>query len=182
MQPLPESDDGQPETVIEVDGQRYAQSGDTAAVKLKSDGVYDIRFWARDLAGNEPSPNAVQTATVKINRSLPDLDIAFNVKRKVKAGKRVRFRGHVKAADTVLPDGGKLVEVQVRTGKKWRTVGKAFRTDVKGDYALRYRFRRFYTRPVKFKFRLKVHPEPGWPYSDPRYSSKRKVKVVPRPR
>jgi hypothetical protein len=181
MQPLPGSDDGQPRTVIEVNGQQYEEPGDSASVTLAADGQYTVRWWARDLAGNEtPAGEATQTVSFTIDTSAPDLDVLFKAKRRVRAGKKTRFSGHVHTSKALLPPQGKLVEVQVKVGKKWRTVGEAFRTDAQGNFLLKYRFRKFYTRPTRFKFRLKVLPETGWPWAEPIYSAKRKVKVVPR--
>lgn len=181
MQPLPNSDDGQPRTVIEVNGQVYEESGEDVSVTLNSDGHYTARYWARDLAGNEtPGGDAAHTVSFTINNLAPDLDIKFKAKKRVKAGGKTNFTGYVHAAKAVIPPIGKLIEVQAKVGKQWKTVGEAFRTDSQGNFKLKYRFRKFYTQPTRFRFRLKVLPEPGWPYSQPVYSKKRKVKVIPR--
>ena len=70
-----------------------------------------------------------------------------------------------------VPGAGKLVEVQVTGGgiKRYRTVREAFHTDRRGRFRMRYGFERFYSRPTRFRFRLKVTPESRWPYavSDP---------------
>jgi len=181
MQPNPAFDDGQPRTVIEVNGQIYEESGEDVAITLSSDGNYTVRYWARDLAGNEtPGGDAAHTASFTIDNLAPDLDIQFKAKKRVQAGGKTKFKGYVHAAKAVIPPQGKLIEVQAKVGKQWKTVGEAFRTDGQGNYAMNYRFRKFYTQPTRFKFRLKVLPEPGWPYSQPVYSKKRKVKVIPR--
>ena len=150
-----------------------------ASVEIDTSGIHTVRYWARDLAGNQPGPDQIQTAIVKVDLALPSLDIALQAKRRVRAGRRLKFKGRVRAANASL-EGGKLVEIQVRVGKKWRTVGQAFRTNADGSFVYPYRFRKFYTRPTRFKFRLKVLPELGWPYADPMYSGKRKVKVIPK--
>jgi hypothetical protein len=179
MQPSADDPDGPPETCIEVDGHATCSVGDEATFTINTDGAHTIRCWARDLAGNQPNSDQIQTATVKVDLTLSNLEIAFNAKRKVRAGRKARFSGLVRAPHTEL-NLGKLVEIQVKVGKRWKTIGEAFRTQPDGTFAYKYRFRKFYTRPTRFKFRLKVLPEQGWPYGEPIYSSKRKIKVVPR--
>jgi hypothetical protein len=100
--------------------------------------------------------------------------------RRVKAGRAVTFRGRVKRYFARVPEGGKLVEVQVRSGTKWTTLQEARGTDERGRVQLRHRFRGFYTQPVTFTFRLKARRESGWPYRGPATSKRRKVTVVPR--
>ncbi len=101
-------------------------------------------------------------------------------KRRIVAGHAVKFLGRVKRYYAQIPPGGKLVEVQVKSGKDWTTVGHATGTDKQGHVVIRHRFRRFYTQRVTFTFRLKVTSETGWPYRGPTRSTKRKVTVVPR--
>jgi hypothetical protein len=173
-------DDGQPQTCIEVDGgQATCARGSHVMVEVASSGIHSVRYWARDLAGNQPAPDQVHTATVKVDLSLSSLDLWLKAKRRVRAGKKVTFTGAARAPQSEL-NLGKLVEIQAKVGKRWKTVGEAFRTDANGTFVYKYRFRKFYTRPTRYKFRLKVAPEPGWPYAEPLYSAKRKVKVVPR--
>jgi hypothetical protein len=105
--------------------------------------------------------------------------VSLKAKRKVRAGGRVKFRGRVaRHPGVLLPDGGKLVEVQVRVGGGWKAVSRAKRTQPNGGYKLGYRFGRFYTRPVTFRFRTRLISEQGWPYARA-ISKKRKVTVVP---
>lgn len=97
------------------------------------------------------------------------------------AGHRIAFRGSVgvRGADV---GRGKLVELQVRGGgvPSFRTVGHAFRTDERGNWQFRYRFGRFYERPTKYRFRLKVSRERWFPYRTPAFSPVRRVTVKPR--
>jgi hypothetical protein len=107
--------------------------------------------------------------------------VKFNTSRKrVRAGSPVTFGGKVKHHGAEIPSGGKLVELQVKEGaKRWGTVKEAFSTREDGRYNLSYRFGRFYTQPVRFKFRVKVTREQGWPYKAPVRSRARRVTVVP---
>ena len=114
-----------------------------------------------------------------------DLDVRSGIKfktsrKRVPPGKRVTFTGKVKHEAVQLPAEGKLIELQVKEGaRKWGTVGEAFSTRGDGRFKFPYRFGRFYSRPVKFGFRVKVTPEQGWPYKAPVRSRKRGVTVVP---
>ena len=78
---------------------------------------------------------------------------------------------------------GKLVELQVKGGgiRRFRTIRQAFRTDPGGGWRFRYRFDRFYRRPTRFLFRLKVSREVGWPYVSPSLSRTRELTVMPLP-
>jgi hypothetical protein len=101
--------------------------------------------------------------------------------RHVTAGRKVLFRGSVGTYGAAMPDG-KLVELQVKGGgiRRYRTVRQAFRTDPRGQWSLRYGFGRFYRRPTKFRFRLKVAREDGWPYLAPAVSRARQLTVEPK--
>jgi hypothetical protein len=102
-------------------------------------------------------------------------------RRRVREGKSVRFRGRVRHRAARIPDAGKLVELQVHEGAgQWNTVGEALHTDADGHYRLHYRFGRFYTSDVRYRFRVKVDREQGWPYRAPARTRARKVKVLAR--
>lgn len=103
-------------------------------------------------------------------------------KRRVRAGGRVRFRGKVGIAGAEVPAPGKVVELQARERgeRRFRTVREALHTDARGRIRTSYRFGRFYRRPARFLFRLKVTRQAGWPYRAPSHSRARRLKVVPR--
>lgn len=99
-------------------------------------------------------------------------------RRAVRAGKAVRFSGRIGRRGARIPNGGKLIELQVREAAgRWNTVREAFRTNSRGRYRLRYRFGTFYARDAKFRFRVKVAREQQWPYKAPVRSPSRKVVV-----
>ncbi len=104
--------------------------------------------------------------------------VSLRVPKRVRAGNRVAFAGRVKAKGARFSHGGKSVEVQVRLGSRWKTVGRSLRTDSRGRFALRYRFVADYTRPVRYRFRALVLRERGWPYL-PAVSRTRSLTVVP---
>jgi hypothetical protein len=101
-------------------------------------------------------------------------------RRRVPEGRRVVFRGRVAHRAARIPAGGKLIELQVRDGPRWETVRQAFYTRGDGRYRLRYRFARFYTSDVSYRFRVKVLRERGWPYKAPVKSSSRRLVVTAR--
>lgn len=102
--------------------------------------------------------------------------------RRVRAGRRAAFSGSIGRYGARVPEAGKLVELQVSGGgiRRPRTVRQAFRTDAGGRWSIRYGFDRFYSRPTRFRFRLKVTPESRWPYLGPVYSARRPLTVLPR--
>jgi hypothetical protein len=114
-----------------------------------------------------------------------DVNVRSGVKfstshRRVRAGKVVKFGGAVKHHGAQIPARGKLVELQVREGaRRWGTVKEAFSTRGDGRYSTSYRFGTFYTRPVTFRFRVKVTRENGWPYKAPVRSRARRITVLP---
>ncbi len=102
----------------------------------------------------------------------------FHLSRpRVREGRAVVFRGRVAHMAARIPAGGKLVELQVKDGPHWHTVRQAFYTRSNGRFRLRYRFARFYTSNVKYRFRVRVLRELGWPYKAP-VSSRVKRLVV----
>ena len=83
-------------------------------------------------------------------------------------------------APHAFPQGGKLVEIQVREGQHdWHTITHAFGTNPRGRYRLRYRFGKFYDQKITYRFRLKVTHEADWAYATPGHSRSRKVTIVP---
>lgn len=104
--------------------------------------------------------------------------VSLRTRRSVRAGSRTMFVGRVKAKGARFARRGKSVEVQVRLGSRWKTVGRSIHTDGNGRYRLRYRFVATYTRPVRYRFRTVVLRERGWPYL-PSVSRVRSVTVRP---
>jgi hypothetical protein len=120
-------------------------------------------------------------AEAAVGRLLVKTKVGLRLSRhRVRAGRRVTFRGRVRHFAARVPDAGKLVELQVKTGHSWTTVRHAFHTRANGGFRLHYRFGRFYTRRVRFRFRLEVPREPAWPYKLPARSKTRKLLVKPR--
>lgn len=77
MQPNPNqfSPDPQPETSISVDGSTVRAPAESVATTISTEGVHQVRFWARDLAGNvndgAGANNSPGSATVRIDKTPP---------------------------------------------------------------------------------------------------------------
>jgi hypothetical protein len=107
-------------------------------------------------------------ATLRLSRS------------KVKEGHRVAFKGRVGHLAARIPAGGKLAELEVKNGKNWQTVQHPFYTRPDGKFKLHYRFARFYTSNVRYRFRVRVLREHDWPYKAPTSSRVRQLVVKAR--
>jgi hypothetical protein len=83
---------------------------------------------------------------------------------RLRRGGTIAFRGRVGTFDAPLPNGGKLIQIQYLDGRRWRPAVKLGRTDPRGRFAIRYRFRRI-SRPTRIWFRILVPAEGGWPYA-----------------
>jgi hypothetical protein len=82
-------------------------------------------------------------------------------RRHVVNGEYVRFSGRLKGG--LIPPGGKLVELQVFTRRRWRTFALP-RADAKtGRWAFDYRFEAVRGR-VQFRFRARIRRESGYPF------------------
>jgi hypothetical protein len=101
-------------------------------------------------------------------------------RRKVPEGSRVSFKGRVGHLAARIPPGGKLVELEVKDGHSWQTVRHPFYTRPDGEYTLHYRFARFYTQNVRYRFRVRVLREHEWPYKTPASSRVRELVVQAR--
>lgn len=104
--------------------------------------------------------------------------------KRVRAGRRVRFRGRIGMLGVALPAPGRVVELQAREAGRgrFRTVRQALHANRRGTIRGRYRFGRFYREPTRFQFRLKLTRQPLWPYRAPAHSRPRTIEVVPRGR
>jgi hypothetical protein len=76
-------------------------------------------------------------------------------------GESVTFAGRVQGRP--LPEGGKLVELQARVRKRWRTFATA-RSDRRGRWSYRYRFDGTRGRQ-KYFFRARVPAEATYPFN-----------------
>ena len=77
-------------------------------------------------------------------------------------GQAVRFAGQVRSLP--VPAAGKLVELQVVLSGRWQTF-RTIRTDQRGNWRVRYRFRRSCGLLV-YRFRARLPAESGYPFED----------------
>lgn len=90
--------------------------------------------------------------------------VSLRVSRVADASGGVTFRGRMEADGARIGRAGKRLEIQVRIGSSWRTVGRSLHSNRRGAYALTYRFTGSYERPVTYEFRAVVLRERGFPY------------------
>ncbi|MGH2965441.1 MAG: hypothetical protein ACRDMH_08675 [Solirubrobacterales bacterium] len=176
--------EGQPVTVTEYFGAGALIDRRVRTVRTDRDGIWGERLPA--------GPSRAITASYPgTSRYLADRADAGKVRVKTKAtlhlsrprvpeGRAVVFRGRVAHMAARIPAGGKLVELQVKDGPHWHTVRQAFYTRSNGHFRFRYRFARFYTSNVKYRFRVRVLRELGWPYKAPVSSRVRRLVVKAR--
>jgi hypothetical protein len=83
---------------------------------------------------------------------------------RLRRGGTIAFVGRVGRFAAAIPAAGKLVQIQYLDGRRWRPAVKLGRTNARGGFAIRYRFRRI-SRPTRIHFRILVPAEGGWPYA-----------------
>ena len=89
-------------------------------------------------------------------------------------GEYVTFRGRVQGRP--LPAGGKLVELQVYTRRRWRTFAQPRARATSGRWAYQYRFEAI-RGTSRFRFRARIRREEGYPF---RTGMSRSVRIVVR--
>jgi hypothetical protein len=71
------------------------------------------------------------------------------------------FRGRLKGG--LIPPGGKLVELQVFTRRRWRTFAQPRASATTGRWSFQYRFEAVRGR-VRFRFRARIRREASYPF------------------
>ncbi len=171
-------------TVVEHFGRGALINRRVRRVRTRSDGSFGERIPAGPsraitVTYNGSTQNLSREA--KAGRLVVKSKAGFHTsKRRVAEGHSVLFSGRVFHKGARIPDGGKLIELQVRDGRHWNTVRQAFYTRPDGRYKLRYRFRADYVSNARFRFRVKVAREQGWPYRAPVRTRSRSLVVVAR--
>ena len=172
---------GQEVTVTEYFGAGALIDRRVRTVRTDSDGLWGERLPAgpsRTVSATYDGTTRYLADRAKAGRLRVKTRATFHLSRRhVLEGRRVIFRGRVAHFAARIPAGGKLIELQVKDGSQWHTVRQAFYTRRNGRYRMHYRFARFYTSDVAYRFRVKVLRETGWPYKAP-VSSRAKRLVV----
>ena len=95
--------------------------------------------------------------------------------RVVRNGRSIRFAGALLGRP--LPSAGKLVDMQVRIGRRWHTFATVRARGRRATFRHRYRFTRTFTR-VTYRFRALARADGAYPYAT---GASRTVKVTVRP-
>jgi hypothetical protein len=82
--------------------------------------------------------------------------------RVVGNGDTITFRGRLLAGP--LPSGGKLIDMQVKIGRVWRTFATTRARGRRGTFRHRYRFTRSYD-PITYRFRALARADSAYPYA-----------------
>jgi hypothetical protein len=172
---------GQEVTITEYFGAGALIDRRVRTVRTDADGLWGERLPAgpsRTVSATYDGTTRYLADRAKAGRLRVKTRATFHLSRRhVLEGRRVTFRGRVAHFAARIPAGGKLIELQVKDGSQWHTVRQAFYTRRNGRYRMHYRFARFYTSDVAYRFRVKVLRETGWPYKAP-VSSRAKRLVV----
>ena len=105
----------------------------------------------------------------------PDPVASAELGLKVQAGVRLRVkRRHVRNHQAVtfqgrllggpVPATGKLIDMQVKIGRRWKTFDTVRARGSNGTFRYRYRFTRTYER-ITYRFRALARVESGYPYT-----------------
>jgi hypothetical protein len=82
-------------------------------------------------------------------------------RRNVVNGEYITFRGRLRGSH--IPPGGKLVELQVFTRRRWRTFAQPRADAATGRWSFQYRFEAVRGR-VRFRFRARIRREASYPF------------------
>jgi hypothetical protein len=134
-----------------------------ATLRTDSDGRASLSSGSgpsRTLRFRWPGTGTVRPASADIPVVVPARSSISVDRRRVRNGDTVTFRGRLRGRP--LPDGGKLVDLQVRLRGRWRTFATP-RADSGGRWAFAYRFEA--TRGlVRYRFRALIRREAAYPY------------------
>jgi hypothetical protein len=117
--------------------------GPSRTVRYRYEGTNTIRPAAAEIATRVPA-----AARLKVDR------------RRLRNGQTVRFTGRLLGKP--IPAGGKVVALQAKVGRRWRTFATP-RANVKGVFKHRYRFTST-TGTRRYAFRAVVAREDAYPY------------------
>jgi hypothetical protein len=144
-------------------GARYAGGEGVSSLEigLPGPGLYRLRVWLRDAAGNELPGNPGQ---LELRRRTP-ASVRLRVSpESVRVGEAITLWGRVRPGEAI-PSRGKLVAIQFyeRAARRWRPA-LLLRTDRRGGFRRRYRFRSV-SGTALVRLRAAVPTEARWPYA-----------------
>jgi hypothetical protein len=150
-----------PDATPQLVAEAQTKNGGRFAALLKRGPSRSLRFVYR-----YNNKQLTDTASIR-STVVPSFRIG---RRKVRDGSTVRFRGTIPGPRA----GDRLVAIQVRFPKKWRTF-KVPHTDALGRFLAAYQF--VGSSTFRYTFRAVVKRQRGYPY-EPGLSVKRRVLVI----
>ena len=158
-----------PDTPITVETRRLPRGGWRPLTEVVTDanGRYSVRLRrgvSRAIRVRFAGSRSLQPATRAVRLLVRGWSSLELEPRRLRRGGTITFRGQVGLFRARVPAAGKLVQIQYLDGRTWRPAVKLGRTNRRGRFAIRYRFRRI-SRPTRIHFRILVPAEGGWPYA-----------------
>jgi hypothetical protein len=146
---------------VKIDGAPWERVG-----RLQPSKTGDVRFVvprgpARLYRFRYPGSPTVKGATALVDARVRASSTFEPSRRDVVNGEYVTFRGRLKGG--MIPTGGKLVELQVFTRRRWRTFAQPRASATTGRWAFQYRFEAVSGR-ARFRFRARIRREAGYPF------------------
>ena len=126
---------------------------------------------AREYRFRYPGSAGARGATALVDARVRATTTFAPSRRHVVNGEYITFRGRIKGG--LIPPGGKLVELQVFTRRRWRTFAQP-RSSAKGRWSFQYRFEAVRGR-VRFRFRARIRREAAYPFHE---GTSRQVEVT----
>jgi hypothetical protein len=153
------------QATVSVTSQLRTGGGFARAGSLRTDGTGRFTFRvgsgaSRTLRFRWDGTDTERPAAADVRVSVPARSTIAVDRPRVRNGEAVTFAGRLLGRP--LPDGGKLVDLQVRLRGRWRTFATP-RADPGGRWRFAYRFEA--TRGlVVYSFRARIRREAAYPY------------------
>jgi hypothetical protein len=148
-----------------VEGRLRSGGGFARLGTTRTDGRGAFRFTvpagpSRTIRYRYDGSNTARPSSAELATSVPAASRLKASRRRLRNGQTVRFTGRLLGKP--IPRGGKLVALQARVGRKWRTFATP-KTNAKGVFRYRYRFTST-TGLRRYAFRALVTREAAYPY------------------
>ncbi len=157
------------ETAVIVEAQARSGGSFAPVGSARTDAQGRFRFAlppgpSRTVRYRYDGTNTIRPAAAEITTRVPALARLSADRRRLRNGQTVRFTGRLLGKP--IPAGGKVVALQAKVGRKWRTFATP-RANVKGVFRHRYRFTST-TGTRRYAFRAVVAREDAYPYEEGR--------------
>ncbi len=137
-------------------------------VRTRADGGYELRLSDRGpsrtlkvvFTGNGVTRGAEGTVELAVEASL-----SFSLShRQARAGQTVRFSGRVLSRPETLSPAGRRVTVEYLTDQGWQPLKQPYAFPPDGRFEVDHTFGTRPSKPISFRFRAYLDPQPGWPF------------------